>query len=100
MSKEKRVNEDLRGRRIRLVGDKRGAIANMAELLNTPYRTYQDWELGNAATPGVVLVAIDALLWAKETGGRLRMACWAEGHEALVEIDGRKVCRRCGEEPQ
>lgn len=69
MSKEKRVNEDLRGRRVRLVGDKRGAIANMAERLNTPYRTYQDWELGNAAVPGVALVAIDALLRIKEEFG-------------------------------
>ena len=42
MAKEKRVNEDLRQRRIRLVGDGRGAIARCARLLNTPYRTYQD----------------------------------------------------------
>jgi hypothetical protein len=60
--KERRVNEELRGRRIRLVGDSRGAIARCARLLNTPYRTYQDWELGNAAAPGAVLVALDALL--------------------------------------
>ena len=37
------------------------SIAEMAKALNTPYRTYQDWELGNRRVPGIVAVAVEAL---------------------------------------
>lgn len=35
--------------------------AAMAVLLDTPYRTYQDWEAGKARIPGVVGVAMRLL---------------------------------------
>lgn len=36
--------------------------AEMARTLLTPYRTYQDWELGARPIPGVVTVAAELLL--------------------------------------
>lgn len=35
--------------------------AAMAKLLDTPYRTYQDWEADKARIPGVVGVAVRLL---------------------------------------
>ncbi len=37
----------------------------MSSLLDTPFRTYQDWELGNRRIPGICEVAIDCLLRCK-----------------------------------
>ncbi len=36
-------------------------IKQMAEALQTPYRTYQDWEHGKRRIPGIAEVAIKAL---------------------------------------
>ncbi len=36
-------------------------VKQMAKMLNTPYRTYQDWELGNRKIPGIVDVVISEL---------------------------------------
>ena len=33
----------------------------MAEALETPFRTYQDWEMGRPKIPGVVAVAVQCL---------------------------------------
>jgi DNA-binding transcriptional regulator YiaG len=33
----------------------------MSEKLNTPARTYENWELGRTKIPGVVFAAIDLL---------------------------------------
>ena len=33
----------------------------MAEFIETPYRTYQDWELGTNKIPGVVAIALKCL---------------------------------------
>lgn len=52
---------DLKTIRIKLTGDSRGSIKTMAQKLETPYRTYQDWEARKGAIPGVVSVAIKAL---------------------------------------
>ncbi len=41
------------------------SIKEMSELLETPYRTYQDWELGNRRIPGICEVAISCLLRCK-----------------------------------
>ncbi len=38
----------------------------MSEILGTPYRTYQDWELGNGRIPGICEVAIECLLTCKK----------------------------------
>ena len=38
----------------------------MSEILGTPYRTYQDWELGNRRIPGICEVAIECLLTCKK----------------------------------
>ena len=35
--------------------------ADMAKELQTPYRTYQNWELGLRRVPGVVSVALHAV---------------------------------------
>lgn len=34
----------------------------MARRLQTPYRTYQDWERGSRRIPGVCIVAVELLL--------------------------------------
>ena len=52
------TNTELRKARLRLGFN----IKQMAERLNTPYRTYQDWELGNNKIPGIVGVTLDLLL--------------------------------------
>jgi len=41
------------------------SIKEMSQILETPYRTYQDWELGNRRIPGVCEVAIHCLLRCK-----------------------------------
>ena len=41
------------------------SIKEMSEVLETPYRTYQDWELGNRRIPGVCEVAVSCLLRSK-----------------------------------
>ena len=42
------------------------SIRQMSEILDTPYRTYQDWELGNRRIPGICEVAIRCLLTSKK----------------------------------
>jgi len=42
------------------------SIREMSELLGTPYRTYQDWELGNRRIPGICETAIFCLLRCKK----------------------------------
>ena len=32
--------------------------AELARQLNTPFRTYQDWELGNRRIPGILTIAL------------------------------------------
>lgn len=51
------TSEELKEARLRMGLN----IKQMSEVLNTPYRTYQDWELGNRRIPGIVDVAIKAL---------------------------------------
>ena len=53
------TREELKESRLRMGLSQKA----MAEALNTPYRTYQDWELGNRRIPGIVDVAI------KQIGG-------------------------------
>jgi len=36
-------------------------IKQMAAALGTPYRTYQNWELGERRIPGIVAVAIHGI---------------------------------------
>ncbi len=42
------------------------SIRQMSEILDTPYRTYQDWELGNRRIPGICEVAVRCLLTSKK----------------------------------
>ncbi len=42
------------------------SIRQMSEILDTPYRTYQDWELGNRRIPGICEVAIMCLITSKK----------------------------------
>lgn len=55
------VGRDLKAIRIKLVGDTRGSVKLMANKLETPYRTYQDWEARQGSIPGVAAVAINSL---------------------------------------
>jgi|GEM_PF-2873003 len=55
------TGRDLKAIRIKLVGDARGAVKLMANKLETPYRTYQDWEAHSGSIPGVASVAIKSL---------------------------------------
>lgn len=48
------TNEDLKQARLTMGLN----IKQMAARLQTPYRTYQDWELGNRRIPGIVNVTI------------------------------------------
>ena len=36
-------------------------IKKMAEALQTPYRTYQNWELGTRRIPGILIAAIELM---------------------------------------
>lgn len=56
------TGRDLKAARIKLVGDRRGAVKTMSEKLETPYRTYQAWEALTGAIPGVAGAAVKALL--------------------------------------
>jgi len=42
------------------------SIKEMSRILDTPYRTYQDWELGNRRIPGICEVAVRCLLTCKK----------------------------------
>jgi DNA-binding transcriptional regulator YiaG len=52
------TGQELREARLRLGLNMR----QMAEALETPYRTYQDWELGNRRILGVCNVVVFLLL--------------------------------------
>lgn len=52
------TNQDLQAARIKLKLNK----ADMARMLKTPYRTYQDWEANLRRIPGVCQVAVELLL--------------------------------------
>jgi amphi-Trp domain-containing protein len=48
-------------------------MKEMSQLLATPYRTYQDWELGNRRIPGICEVAVFCLLRCRSVlKGRLK----------------------------
>ncbi len=47
-------------------------MKEMSRLLDTPYRTYQDWELGNRRIPGICGVAVSCLLHCHD-GLRIRI---------------------------
>lgn len=52
------TGHELREARLRLGLN----IKKMAELLETPYRTYQDWELESRRIPGLCAVVVFLLL--------------------------------------
>ncbi|WP_321532255.1 hypothetical protein [uncultured Desulfuromonas sp.] len=56
------TGRDLKAWRVKLVGDNRGAVRTMAEKLETPKRTYLNWEAQRGSIPGVAGVAIQALV--------------------------------------
>jgi len=51
------TNSELKAARTRLNLTAR----ELAKKLNTPHRTYENWELGRTKIPGVVFAAIDFL---------------------------------------
>ena len=56
------TGKDLKIARAKLTGSSRGSVKTMAQKLETPYRTYQGWEARKGQIPGIVSVAISALL--------------------------------------
>lgn len=46
------------------------SMKRIAIELNTPYRTYQDWEAGRTRVPGVVSVALKHVLWSHDVEGK------------------------------
>lgn len=56
------TGRDLKALRVKLVGDSRGAVRTMAEKLETPKRTYLNWEAQQGSIPGVAGVAVQALV--------------------------------------
>ena len=73
-------------------------IKQMAEALNTPYRTYQNWELGERRIPGIVTAVINLMeekmgtvklykvectkgFYADETGNGYSLTPWGENTE-------------------
>jgi DNA-binding transcriptional regulator YiaG len=60
--KRRKNNSELRNLR-----EKTGlSMAEMARILNTPYRTWQDWELKISKTPGVAIKALELYIENKE----------------------------------
>ncbi|WP_321367549.1 hypothetical protein [uncultured Desulfuromusa sp.] len=62
------TGRDLKAIRIKLVGDKRGAVKKMAAKLETAYRTYQSWEARKGSIPGVASVAVKGLEYMADLG--------------------------------
>lgn len=56
------TGRDLKAARIKLVGDKRGAVKTMADKLETAKRTYQGWEARKGSIPGIASVAVKGLI--------------------------------------
>ena len=64
----------------------------MSEILDTPYRTYQDWELGNRRIPGICQVAVHCLLSCKKAlKARRKKGKKGKGLKKEVYIMGREV---------
>ena len=56
------INEELRGAR-----ESAGlSMIDAAKLSGTPYRTWQDWELGNRRTPGIALAWLTLYILARK----------------------------------
>ncbi len=56
----------MKARELRSIRKSLGlSVKEMSQLLDTPYRTYQDWELGNRRIPGICQVALFCLLRCK-----------------------------------
>lgn len=60
------TGRDLRASRVKLCGDRRGAVKRMAERLETPTRTYQRWEARKGLIPGIASVAVKGILELQE----------------------------------
>ncbi len=73
------TGRDLKATRIKLEGDGHKSVKRMAEKLETPKRTYQDWEARKGVVPGVVCVAVKTLLLIAE----IEAAVEEENPEAL-----------------
>ena len=72
------------------------SIKEMSEILETPYRTYQDWELGNRRIPGICEVALYCLLRSKKAlkARRKKQLSKGKGKKKIkkeVYIMGREV---------
>ncbi len=67
------------------------SIREMSELLDTPYRTYQDWELGNRRIPGICQVAIYCLLTCKKAFKVRRKKGKKKSLKKEVYIMGREI---------
>jgi len=78
---------ELKAARIRLGLN----IKGMAERLATPYRTYQDWELGTSRIPGMMAVTLN-LMEDKMTQVSFQTY---EGSEQVEFFTGQ--CRQCGQ---
>jgi hypothetical protein len=73
------TGRDLKATRIRLEGDGHKSVKRMAEKLETPKRTCQDWEARKGVVPGVVSVAVKALLLLAQIDATVE----AENHEEV-----------------
>ncbi|GEM_PF-1374186 len=68
------------------------SLKEMSQLLETPYRTYQDWELGNRRIPGICDVALFCLLRCKSAFKARRKICnKGINKKKEVYIMGREV---------
>ena len=67
------------------------SIKEMSELLDTPYRTYQDWELGNRRIPGICQVALYCLLTSKKAFKARRKRGKKKSLKKEVYIMGREI---------
>ncbi len=70
------------------------SIKDMSDVLGTPYRTYQDWELGNRRIPGVCQVAVECLIRCKSALKARRKKGLKSKHKKIkkeVYIMGREV---------
>ncbi len=81
----------MEGKDLKKIREKLGfSIKEMSELLDTPYRTYQDWELGNRRIPGICQVAIECLLTCKKAL-KIRRKKGKKKYTKEVYIMGREI---------
>lgn len=63
------MGKPVTGPELRAIRDRLGLTQEqMAQQLNTPYKTYQGWEIGRRQSPGCLVVALRVLEFTGDGG--------------------------------